>query len=91
MSQYSLDLCTNSSLHDGLSMSEGSSSVKWRRWSDAAKFFENDLFARVSADELRLQFRDFVRRLGELQKEEGGSLTTLLCSVSSSTPRGSCT
>jgi hypothetical protein len=53
-------------------MSEGSSSVKWRRWSDAAKFFENDLFARVSADELRLQFRDFVRRLGELQKEEGG-------------------
>ena len=55
-------------------MSEGSSSVKWRRWSDAAKFFENDLFARVSADELRLQFRDFVRRLGELQKEEVGEL-----------------
>ena len=46
------------------------SSVRWRTWSDAAKFIENDLFARVSADELRLQFRDFVRRLGELQKKE---------------------
>ena len=46
------------------------SSVRWRTWSDTAKFIENDLFARVSADELRLQFRDFVRRLGELQKKE---------------------
>ena len=46
------------------------SSVKWRAWSDSAKFIENDLFARISADELRLQFRDFVRRLGDLQKEE---------------------
>jgi hypothetical protein len=42
------------------------STTRWRNWLDAAKFFEIDLFSRVSADELRVQFRDFLARLGEL-------------------------
>jgi hypothetical protein len=42
------------------------SSNQYRSWLDAAKFLENDLFARISANELRLQYRDFMSKLGEL-------------------------
>ena len=41
-------------------------STKWRNVRDAVVFIEPDIFARVSADELRLQFRDFVGKLGGL-------------------------
>ena len=42
------------------------SSNRYRSWLDAAKFVEPDLFARITADELRMQYREFVRRLGQL-------------------------
>ena len=42
------------------------SSNRYRSWLDAAKFVEPDLFARTTADELRIQYREFMRRLGQL-------------------------
>ena len=39
----------------------------WRQsWLDAAKFVEPDLFVRITAEELRMQYREFMRRLGQL-------------------------
>ena len=39
---------------------------RYRSCLDAAKFIKPDLFSRISADKLRLQFREFMLRLGQL-------------------------
>ena len=51
-------------------------STKWRSFRDAAVFIEPDLFARLSADELRLQFRDFVGKLSGLGRLEEDNTVT---------------
>lgn len=51
------------------------SSLLWRRFLDAGKYFEPDLVCRISADELRLQFRELQRRLEEMSK--GQDITKL--------------
>ena len=50
-------------------------STKWRGFREATVFIEPDIFARLSADELRLQFRDFVNKLGVLGDMEEDNTT----------------
>ena len=50
----------------------------WRGFKDSAIFFEQDVMVRIGADEMRLQYRDFIRRLEELSKEKGAMELTSL-------------
>ena len=45
-------------------------STKWRNFKEALLVMEPDLFTRISADELRLQYRDFVGKLCDLGRLE---------------------
>lgn len=40
--------------------------TRYRRWLDSARFLNQDLFAHISAEELRAQFRLFMRKMEEL-------------------------
>jgi hypothetical protein len=42
------------------------SNLKWRSFRDSAVFVENAVLTRISEDELRLQFREFIRRIEKL-------------------------
>lgn len=44
------------------------SSLNWRRFLEAAKFFEPEIVCMYTADELRYMFREFYRRLEEMSK-----------------------
>ena len=43
---------------------------KGKGFVDAGKFFEEDLVARLHMDELRMQFREFYRRLEAFSKKK---------------------
>jgi hypothetical protein len=52
------------------------STLKWKSFKDSAVFVENAVLARIGEDELRLQFREFVRRLGKLGSTLNGKENT---------------
>ena len=54
---------------------------RYRSCLDAAKFIKPDLFSRISAEKLRLQFREFMLRLGQLALVVGRGLVFELESV----------
>ena len=54
------------------------SNIRWIRFLETSKFFEEDLFARIGANELRTQYREFNRRFEELSKKEGSEKLTNL-------------
>ena len=43
----------------------------YRRWLDSSKFLNQDLFAHISAEELRAQFRLFMKKMEELAPSLG--------------------
>lgn len=51
-------------------------SLGWRGFRSAATYFEPAVFSRVPEAEMRLQYREFIRRLGEVGKEKGSAELT---------------
>ena len=53
-------------------------SIKWKRFVQACKYFEPDFVMRMHMDDLRLQFREFYRRLEDMSQERGSTELTSL-------------
>ena len=61
-------------------------SLQWMGYINASRFIEHDLVCRIMVDKIRIQFREFYRKLQELSREKGSRELSSLAILSKFLP-----